>query len=75
MVSTDVHRPAAIEQLSIISRDIEIGVYEDKGSGAVELAKKALQHTRNTGFDTLLIDTAGRLHSDAELMTELGSDS
>ncbi|MCZ6768093.1 MAG: signal recognition particle protein [Acidobacteria bacterium] len=71
MVSTDVHRPAAIEQLSIIARDIEIRVYEDKGSDPVGLAKKALQHTLNTGFDILLIDTAGRLHSDAELMTEL----
>ncbi len=72
MVSTDVHRPAAIEQLSVIASEIEIGVYEDKGSDAVERAKKALEHTRNTGFDILLIDTAGRLHSDADLMTELG---
>ena len=71
MVSTDVHRPAAIEQLSIIASEIEIGVYEDKGSDAVDRAEKALEHTRNTGFDILLIDTAGRLHSDADLMTEL----
>ena len=47
-------------------------MYEDKGSDAVERAKKALEHTRNTGFDILLIDIAGRLHSDADLMTELG---
>ena len=72
MVSTDMHRPAAIEQLSVIASEIEIGVYEDKGSDAVERAKKALEHTRNTGFDILLIDIAGRLHSDADLMTELG---
>jgi signal recognition particle subunit SRP54 len=71
MVSTDVYRPAAREQLSIIARDIEIGVYEEKSSDAVELASNALQHARNTGFDILLIDTAGRLHIDSELMTEL----
>ena len=71
MVSTDVYRPAAREQLSIIARDIEIGVYEEKSSDAVELASNALQHARNTGFDILLIDTAGRLHIDSELMMEL----
>ena len=71
MVSTDVYRPAAMEQLSIIARAIEIGVYEEKSSDAVELASNALQHARNTGFDILLIDTAGRLHIDSELMLEL----
>lgn len=71
MVSTDVYRPAAREQLSVIARDIEIGVYEEKSSDAVELAGNALQHARNTGFDILLIDTAGRLHIDSELMMEL----
>lgn len=71
MVSTDVYRPAAREQLSVIARDIEIGVYEEQSNDAVELAGNALQHARNTGFDILLIDTAGRLHIDSELMMEL----
>ena len=50
MVSTDVYRPAAREQLSIIARDIGIGVYEEKSSDAVELAINALQHARKHGF-------------------------
>ena len=71
MVSTDVYRPAAIEQLSIVAHAIDIPVYEEKSRDAVELASRALHHARNTGFDVLLIDTAGRLHIDSELMTEL----
>ncbi|MDA2929019.1 signal recognition particle protein, partial [Acidobacteria bacterium AH-259-O06] len=71
VVSTDVYRPAAIEQLSVIARDIDIPVYVEKGDDPVELAKMALRHARNMGFDVLLLDTAGRLHIDEELMTEL----
>ena len=71
MVSTDVYRPAAMEQLSIIAHDIGVRVYEEKSRDAVELASNALRHAGNMGFDVLLIDTAGRLHIDSELMTEL----
>ena len=71
VVSTDVYRPAAIEQLSVIARDIDIPVYVEKGDDPVELAKMALRQARNMGFDVLLLDTAGRLHIDEELMTEL----
>ncbi len=71
MVSTDVYRPAAIEQLSIIGRALDLPVFEDSGRDAVERAVRALQHCRTMGYDTLLIDTAGRLHIDDELMEEL----
>ncbi len=72
MVSTDVYRPAAIEQLSVIGRAIEIPVYEDPElADPVERARKAWQRARNMGFDVLLVDTAGRLHIDEELMQEL----
>ena len=72
MVSTDVYRPAAIEQLSVIGRAIEIPVYEDPElADPVERARKACQRARNMGFDVLLVDTAGRLHIDEELMQEL----
>ncbi len=72
MVSTDVYRPAAIEQLSVIGRATEIPVYEDPElTDPVERAKKAWQRARNMGFDVLLVDTAGRLHIDEELMQEL----
>lgn len=72
MVSSDVYRPAAIEQLSIIGKSIEIPVFEERGcADPIELARKALTHARNLGFDVLLIDTAGRLHIDEALMQEL----
>ncbi len=72
MVSTDVYRPAAIEQLSIIGRAIDIPVFEPEDlNDAVERARRALIQARNTGYDVLLIDTAGRLHIDENLMVEL----
>jgi len=72
MVSTDVYRPAAIEQLSIIGRAIDIPVFEPEGMNeALERARRALIQARNTGYDVLLIDTAGRLHIDETLMVEL----
>jgi signal recognition particle subunit SRP54 len=72
MVSTDVYRPAAIEQLSVIGRAINLPVFAPEGvNEAVERARRSLVQARNTGYDTLLIDTAGRLHVDEPLMQEL----
>lgn len=72
MVSTDVYRPAAIEQLAVIGKAVNIPVYEGPGQNdAVERARQAFQQARNTGYDTLLVDTAGRLHIDDTLMIEL----
>lgn len=73
MVSTDVYRPAAIEQLAVIGRAIDLPVFEmgQPSGDAIERARQALQHTRNMGYDVLLIDTAGRLHIDEQLMAEL----
>jgi len=72
MVSTDVYRPAAIEQLSVVGNEISIPVFHDSQlTDPIDLSKKALQQTRNRGFDVLLIDTAGRLHIDEKLMVEL----
>jgi len=72
MVSTDVYRPAAIEQLSIIGRAIDIPVFEPEGlDDALERARRGFLQARNTGYDVLLIDTAGRLHVDDNLMVEL----
>ncbi len=72
MVSTDVYRPAAIEQLSVIGSEIDVPVCRDRQlTDPLALAEKALQQARNMGFDVLLVDTAGRLHIDEELMAEL----
>ena len=76
MVSVDVYRPAAREQLSIIAREIKLpdlcgraGGDQARRAGAVGARKEAVQ----TGRDVLLVDTAGRLHIDEDLMTELQS--
>ncbi|MEJ2143517.1 MAG: signal recognition particle protein [Acidobacteriota bacterium] len=71
VVSTDVYRPAAIEQLSIIGRAVDIPVFESESRDPVEIASEAWRHCRNMGYDSLIIDTAGRLHIDEALMDEL----
>ena len=68
----DVRRPAAIEQLSVLGRQVEVRVHDPAGEmDPVARAAGALAATRNLGFDTLIVDTAGRLHIDDELMAEL----
>ena len=72
LVSVDVYRPAAREQLKVIARDIDIKIWEgNPGEKPLALCEGALREARNTGHDVLLIDTAGRLHIDEELMQEL----
>ncbi len=72
MVSTDVYRPAAIQQLAVIGRELQLPVFEDSSEGgAVERARLSLGQCRNMGYDVLLVDTAGRLHIDEQLMEEL----
>jgi signal recognition particle subunit SRP54 len=72
VVSTDVYRPAAIEQLAVVARDVGVPVFEDSTlKDPVALSRKALLQARNVGYDVLLIDTAGRLHIDETLMQEL----
>ena len=71
MVSTDVRRPAAIQQLSIVGEQAGVKVYEPETMDPVARAKGALAEARTKGFDTVIVDTAGRLHIDDELMIEL----
>ena len=71
VVSTDVYRPAAIEQLSIIARAVKVPVFETESRDPVTIASEAWRHCRNMGYDSLIIDTAGRLHVDEALMDEL----
>ncbi len=71
MVSTDVRRPAAIEQLSVLGGQADIRVFTPVTMDPVARARGALVEARAKGFDTVLVDTAGRLHIDDELMTEL----
>src|SRR5262245_58487807 len=72
LFSTDVRRPAAIEQLSVLAKQLGVRVHDPEGElDPVARASGALAATRNLGFDTLIVDTAGRLHIDDELMAEL----
>jgi signal recognition particle subunit SRP54 len=72
LVSTDVYRPAAREQLSIIANEIGIPIYRGEGvDEPLRLCREALREAGNSGCDVLLIDTAGRLHIDEQLMEEL----
>src|SRR5579872_1653134 len=73
MVSVDVYRPAAREQLRVIARDIALPVYEGAPGETLplDLARSARRETANAGRDVLLVDTAGRLHIDDDLMNEL----
>jgi signal recognition particle subunit SRP54 len=71
MVSTDVRRPAAIEQLTVVGDQAGVPVYQPETMDPVARAKGALTDARAKGFDTVIVDTAGRLHIDDELMDEL----
>src|SRR5262245_1270660 len=71
MVSTDVRRPAAIQQLSVLGEQASIRVYAPATMNPVERATGALTEARGKGFDTVIVDTAGRLHIDDDLMDEL----
>lgn len=71
LVSTDVRRPAAIEQLAVLGRDAGLRVHDADAGDPVRRATSAVSEARQLGFDVVLVDTAGRLHVDDELMREV----
>jgi signal recognition particle subunit SRP54 len=72
LVSTDVRRPAAIQQLSVLGQQAKIRVHDPEGDlDPVSRARGAVSVAKTSGFDTVIVDTAGRLHIDEELMVEL----
>ena len=71
LVACDIYRPAAIDQLKTIGRELNIEVYSEGVKNPVEIVKNALEYAKSNHFNYVLIDTAGRLHIDAELMDEL----
>ena len=71
LVAADVQRPAAVEQLKILGRQIDVPVYAEEGGRPPKICRRAIQKAEELGCDIVLIDTAGRLHIDAELMDEL----
>ena len=74
LVSTDVKRPAAIQQLNVVGAKASVRVYDPPGElDPVARAKGALAEAGNLGFDVIIVDSAGRLHVDDELMSELAA--
>src|SRR6478752_2881086 len=72
VVSTDVRRPAAIEQLNLVAKQAGVRAHDPAGNlDPVSRASGAMQEARTLGYDTIIVDTAGRLHIDDELMVEL----
>ena len=71
LVACDVYRPAAIDQLKQIGKQLNIPVYEEGKKDPVEIRKNAIKYAKENGYDYVLIDTAGRLHIDDQLMDEL----
>ena len=71
LVACDVYRPAAIKQLQVVGEQVDVPVFEMGQGNPVEISSKAISYAKDKGYDYVIIDTAGRLHIDAELMEEL----
>ena len=74
MVACDVYRPAAIEQLHVLGKDLDIDVYsEEDNKDPVSIAKAGIKHAKSKGFNLVIVDTAGRLAIDEFMMTEISN--
>lgn len=74
LVACDVYRPAAINQLHVVGEQIGVEVYAEEGNqNPVEIAQNAIKHAKSNGFNVVIVDTAGRLAVDEEMMTEIAN--
>lgn len=73
LVACDIYRPAAIDQLKVVGAQVEVPVFEMGTENPVVIAKKGVMHAKDYGNDIVILDTAGRLHIDEQLMGELSS--
>lgn len=73
LVACDVYRPAAIDQLKQLGRQLNVEVYDEGNNDPVEISKNAIKYAKENGYNYVLIDTAGRLHIDEPLMEELNN--
>lgn len=72
LAACDIYRPAAIDQLEVVGKSVDVPVFTDRGSNKAEdIALKARKEAERRGYDVLIVDTAGRLQIDSELMDEL----
>ncbi|WP_341739506.1 signal recognition particle protein [Microcoleus sp. CAWBG640] len=73
LVATDIYRPAAIDQLLTLGKQIDVPVFElGTDTDPVEIARQGIEHGKQLGVDTIIVDTAGRLQIDQDMMGELG---
>ncbi len=74
LVAADVYRPAAIDQLKVLGGQVDVEVYtEVENKNPVEIAKNAIQHAKQGGFNIVIVDTAGRLAIDEQMMNEIAA--
>ncbi|MFN6379206.1 MAG: signal recognition particle protein [Flavobacteriales bacterium] len=72
LVACDIYRPAAIDQLHVVGESVGVEVFSEReNTNAVDIAKKAIAHAKEKGFNVVIVDTAGRLAIDEEMMTEI----
>ena len=71
LVADDLQRPAAIEQLVVLGQQANIDVYSEESKNAVKVAQNSLRYAKEHGYDVIVLDTAGRLHIDQEMMTQI----
>jgi len=71
LVADDLQRPAAIEQLITLGQQLNIPVYSEQSQDAVRVARNAIAQAKTNGHDVVILDTAGRLHIDEEMMTQI----
>ena len=74
LVACDVYRPAAVEQLRVLAEQIDVPIYMNlESQDPVAIAREGIQHAKSKGYDTIIVDTAGRLAVDEELMREIAA--
>jgi signal recognition particle subunit SRP54 len=73
LVAADVYRPAAMDQLELLGKQLQVPVLVERGKGAVAIAEDSIEHARKGARDVVIIDTAGRLHIDEVMMQEVAS--
>jgi len=71
LVADDLQRPAAIEQLVILGQQLGIDVYSEEGKNPVKVAQNSIRHAKENAHDVVVLDTAGRLHIDEDMMSEI----
>ncbi len=75
LCATDVYRPAAIDQLQQVGEEVDVEVFTLGEGDPVQITEGAVAHARSRGYDTVIVDTAGRLHVDADMMDELATQA